>query len=119
MFLDFGSDAGVYFLQRSNTTISSTVKVVAKQKKMRPSKNGTAICVLNGVDEGTWWVGRVQKIRRKVDTQWGLSHQPIDLKKTSEILRRNPFLPSLSLCNDLKKSLGNSNLNMTMQIVSG
>lgn len=33
MFLDFGSDAGVYFLQRSNTTISSTVKVVAKQKK--------------------------------------------------------------------------------------
>ena len=56
------------------------MKVVAKGKRMWPSKNGTATCVLNGVDERTWWVGRVQKIRRKMGTQWDSSHQPIDLQ---------------------------------------
>ena len=54
MFLGLDLDAGVYFLQRNNTTISSTVRVVAKQKKGRPSKNGTATCVLNGVEHGGW-----------------------------------------------------------------
>ena len=80
IFLGLGSDAGVYFLEQRNTMISSTVKAVAKRKQGWPSKNGIATCVLNGVDEGTWWVGRVQKIRRKVGTKWGSSHQPVDLQ---------------------------------------
>jgi hypothetical protein len=28
---------------------------------------------------GTWWLGRVQKMRHKVGSRWGISQQPIDL----------------------------------------
>lgn len=61
------------FLQQSNIAISSTVKIVTKKKRRRLSKNGTVICVLNGVDEGTWLMGRVKKLEKN-KYKVGLSH---------------------------------------------
>jgi len=37
-------------------------------------------CVLNEVDEGTWCIGKVQKMRLKVGTCWGNCKQSIDLQ---------------------------------------
>ena len=56
MLLGLGMDCGVYFMQRSTTTISSTVKSVVKRTRGRPSKNLQPTCVLNGVDRGTWCI---------------------------------------------------------------
>lgn len=77
--LGLGSDCGVFFLQRNTLTKSSTVKSALKRKRGRQVRNGVPSSILEGVDEGTWWVGRVQKMRRRVGTKWGMSRQPIDL----------------------------------------
>jgi hypothetical protein len=37
------------------------------------SRVGKLICICNGTSNGTWWLGRVQKIRRRVGNRWGLS----------------------------------------------
>ena len=66
-------------MQRSTTTISSTVKSAVRRTRGNPSKNLQPTCVLNGVDRGTWCIGRVQKMRRKVGTRWGSCRHPIDL----------------------------------------
>lgn len=79
MLLGLGMDCGVYFMQRSTTTISSTVKSVVRRTRGGLSKKFQPTCVLNGVDRGTWCIGRVQKMRRKVGTRWGNCRHPIDL----------------------------------------
>lgn len=80
MLLGLGMDCGVYFMQRSTTTMSSSVKTAVRRTRGRPSKKLQPTCVLNGVDRGTWCIGRVQKMRRKVGTRWGNCRQPIDLQ---------------------------------------
>jgi len=35
--------------------------------------------VTQGVDEGSWWVGRIQQIRRKHNFKWQLLTHPVDL----------------------------------------
>jgi len=61
------------------------VKAAGKRKKRvkgrqnAASKSGSPTNILQGVDAGSWWIGRVQKMRRKVGTQWGLLRHPIDL----------------------------------------
>jgi hypothetical protein len=84
--LGIGSDCGVYFVQSSTANISSTVRSAAKRKRGRnskASKSGTPTNILQGVDDGTWWIGRVQSMRRRVGTQWGLLRHPIDLMNRS------------------------------------
>ena len=59
--LCIGSNCGVHFVQRSTTRLSSTVRSAAKRKRGHSSvanKAGNATNTLNGVDEGSWWVGR-------------------------------------------------------------
>lgn len=80
MLLGLGMDCEVYFMQRSTTRISSSVKTAVRRSRGRPSKSMQPTCVLNGVDQGTWCIGRVQKMRRKVGTRWGNCRQPIDLQ---------------------------------------
>lgn len=67
-------------MQRDTTTMTSSVKAAVRRSRGRPSKNLQATCVLSGVDHGTWCIGRVQKMRRKVSTRWGNCRQPIDLQ---------------------------------------
>ncbi len=37
------------------------------------SRVGKLIRICNGTSNGTWWLGRVQRIRRRVGNRWGLS----------------------------------------------
>jgi len=66
MLLGLGMDCGVYFMQWNTTTMPSLVKTTKKRKEGRPAKTKQPTCMFNGVDEGTWCIGRVQKIRCKV-----------------------------------------------------
>lgn len=95
--LGIGSDCGVYFVQRSTTTLSSTMRSARKRKRGRPSatfQSGMPMSVLHGVDNGTWWVGRVQSMCRQIGTQWGLLRNPINLKNLSATSRKQ----SSNLC---------------------
>ena len=78
MFLGLGMDCGVYFTQRSTTTMSSIVKSTIRKTRMRLSRNLQPTCVLNGVYRGTW-CRRAQKWRLKVGTRWGNCRHPINL----------------------------------------
>lgn len=85
--LGIGSDCGVYFVQNSTTTVSSTVKSALKRKKGRQpksSKAGRPTNILQGVEDGSWWIGRVQSMRRLHGKQWGLLRQPVDLMNLKE-----------------------------------
>lgn len=42
-------------------------------------KKGQPMAVSTGAESGSWWIGRVQKIRRSYGTKWGPSRNPIDL----------------------------------------
>lgn len=80
--LGIGSDCGVYFVQHSTTTVSSIVKATLKRKKGRQpksSKAGRPTNILQRVEDGSWWIGRVQSMRRVHVKQWGLLQQPVDL----------------------------------------
>ena len=61
------------------TTTSSIIKLASRRTREKPSKILQPTCVLNGVDQGTWCIGKVQKIRRKVGTRWGSCKHLIDL----------------------------------------
>ena len=40
---------------------------------------------MQGVDEGTWWVGRIQKMRRRAGgNSWGSLKHPVDLANREE-----------------------------------
>ena len=99
--LCIGSDCGVHFVQRSTTKLSSTVRSAAKRKKGRSStanKAGNATNILSGVDEGSWWVGRVQALRRRNGHQFGVLRQAVDLlARTEESGRRNPNNPHIEV----------------------
>ena len=67
--LGLGSNCGVYFVQRSSIMVSSTVKAAARRhSRSRDGQCGVPSSCLQGVDKGTWWVGRVQWLRKKVGT---------------------------------------------------
>ena len=78
MLLGLGMDCGVYFMWRSTKTMSSTVKSIVRMTIGRLLKNLQPTCVLNGVDRGTWCIGRVEKMRQNVDTRWENCTHPID-----------------------------------------
>jgi len=79
-FVGIGSDVGVYFLQRSTITRPSTVTAAKKRRRCVAGKSGTPTSTLQGVDQGTWWIGRIQKMRRRAGGKsWGALKQPVDL----------------------------------------
>jgi hypothetical protein len=49
--------------------ISSIVKVV-EQQKMGTQGRRRATNILQFMDNGKWWLGRMQKMRRKVGSKW-------------------------------------------------
>ena len=61
--------------------MSFTVKASAtRRSKSRLAKGKDSCNILTGVDEGTWWLGRVQKIKRKYGNKWRTSRQQIDVQ---------------------------------------
>jgi hypothetical protein len=99
--LTIGSDCGVHFVQRSTTWLLSTVKSAVKRKRgfsMTDVKVGNATNILNGVDSSSWWVGRVQAMRRRNGKQFGVLRQAVDLlARTKESRRRNPNNPHIEV----------------------
>ena len=80
--LGLGSDYGIYFVQRSSTILTSTMKAVGKRKKGQngvASKSGSPSNILQEADQGSWWIGRVQKMLCKVGIQWDLLYHSVDL----------------------------------------
>lgn len=73
--LGIGSDCGVFFMQER----VSSGRGATKKRKAKKTPNGRPSSILQGVDEGTWWLGRVQKMRRRVGPRWGPVKEPIDL----------------------------------------
>lgn len=79
MLLGIGSDCGVFFVQRNTTTTSSAVKAAQRRGVRSSGRRGRPTPVSLGVDVGTWWLGRVQKIKRQCGKQWGNCRNPIDM----------------------------------------
>ena len=79
-FVGIGSDVGVYFVQRSTISRTSAVNAAKKRGKSRAGKTGKAVSPTSATDEGTWWVGRIQKMQRCAGGHsWGSLKQPVDL----------------------------------------
>jgi hypothetical protein len=73
--LGLGSDCGVYMIQKSTTMVS---RAACRPRRSKVTSN-TASNIYAGIDQGTWWIGRVQKMRRKLGNKWNSIRQPIGL----------------------------------------
>ena len=72
----------------------TSVYYECSKEEGRVSKSGAATSVLQGVDEGTWWVGRIQKMQRRAGGRsWGSLKQPVDLANRDVSTSRNVNLP--------------------------
>ena len=79
-FVGIGSDVGVFFVQRSTISRGSTVSIAKKRGRSRASKSENPASTLEGVDEGTWWIGCIQKMRRRAGgNSWGSLKQLVNL----------------------------------------
>ena len=76
--LGLGSDCGVFFIQSQRVGHSSAV-ATAQRRNRSSGRAGQPTPVTAGGDFGTWWLGRVQKMRRRVGKTWGLCRNPVDL----------------------------------------
>jgi hypothetical protein len=105
--LGLGCDCVVYFMQRPSTTMTSAARVAGRRGKRKGAKAGPSN-IYDGVDEGCWWLGRVQKMRKKVGNRWGICRQPFDLMNR-EVGRKSPTGPTKQvLLNWFSKTQGNS-----------
>jgi hypothetical protein len=73
------------------------------------SRVGKPIRICNGTNNGTWWLRRVQRIRRRIKNRCGLSRQPIDLmNKLNAIIEKIITGPIIMVVlNWFSKSHGN------------
>lgn len=84
-FVGVGTDVGVYFVQRISTTQSSAVKAVQKRNKQKGGRKGMAAPVTAAVDQGLWYLGRIQRMKVKKGNSWGRLNQPVDLMNKPSI----------------------------------
>ena len=84
-FVGVGSDVGVYFVQRISTTQSSAVRVVQERNKQKGGRKGIAAPVTAAVDQGLWYLGRIQRLKVKKGNIWGRLNQPVDLMNKPSI----------------------------------
>ena len=78
-----GTDCGVYFEFDDSNATSSTAQAAQKRNRQGMQRRGSLVPLSTGSDTGSWWIGRVQKIRRSFGTKWGSSQNPIDLMNRS------------------------------------
>jgi hypothetical protein len=98
----------IYLLLWWKTLQLSMVKAAGKWKQNKSSKSGRETSIQNRGDSGTWWIGRVQKMRRKVNNKWGLCRHPIDIlnRKTTESSKVGGAI-HMVLLNWFSKATGN------------
>jgi hypothetical protein len=73
--LGLGSDCGVYMIQKSTTMAS---RAAGRPRRSKVTSN-MASNIYAGIDQGTWWIGRVRKMRHKLGNKWDPIQQSIDL----------------------------------------
>jgi hypothetical protein len=79
MLIGCGSDCGIYFLGRGLPLQSSAVTTAQKRTRGKQGRGVAAVRVSQAVEEGSWWIGRVQRIRRRKGRGFGILKHPIDL----------------------------------------
>jgi hypothetical protein len=101
--LSLGNNCGVYFVQDNNNQASS------KQQGGKNSRVGKPIHICNDTSNGTWWLGKMQRIRKRVRNRRGLSRQPIDLMNKPNVVPKKIIegLVIMVLLNWFSKSCGN------------
>jgi hypothetical protein len=106
-FLGLGSDCAVYFV--SNPTGAQSFAARAAKKRNGCRRVGAPSSIGKGTLCGSWWLGRVQKIRRKVGQKWGLFRYPFDLMNRNSSSGRKGSAPPevMVLLNWFSKSTRN------------
>jgi hypothetical protein len=64
-------------VESQSRTVGSAAKAAKSHSRM--GRLGGPSSVPVATSSGTWWLDRVQKMRRNVGSRWGISRQPIDL----------------------------------------
>ncbi len=82
-------------IYRVNKLIEAKLGLEHLNEHLRVGKP-TRIC--NGTSNGTWLLGRVQRIKRRVRNRWGLSKQPIDLMNKPNAIAKKTIEGLLSWC---------------------
>jgi hypothetical protein len=75
--LGLGSDCGVFFVESQSHAVESAAK--AAKSRSRMGRLGGPSNVPSTASLGTWWLGRIHKMRHKVGSRWRISRQPVDL----------------------------------------
>ncbi len=50
------------------------VEAIVRRNKVKGVGKGVPTLVVASADEGTWWIGKIQKMKRKVGIKWGIFH---------------------------------------------
>jgi hypothetical protein len=69
--LGLGSDCGVFFVESQSCVVGSAAKAAKSRSGM--GRLGGPNSVPVAASSSTWWLGRIQKMRRKVGSRWGIS----------------------------------------------
>jgi hypothetical protein len=64
-----GTDCGVYFDQDETTATPSICRAAQKRSRQTMERKRQPVVVSAAADSGSWWIGRVQKIRRSYGTK--------------------------------------------------
>jgi hypothetical protein len=75
--LGLGSNCGVFFVESQSRAVGSAAKAAKSCSRM--GRLGGPSSVPVAASSCTWWLGSVQKMRRKVGSRWGISWQPVYL----------------------------------------
>jgi hypothetical protein len=75
--LGLGSDCGVFFVENQSCAVGSAAKAAKSCSCM--GRLGGPSSVPIATSSSTSWLGKVQKMRHKVGSRWGISWQPVDL----------------------------------------
>ena len=87
MLLGLGFDVGIYF--KNMQGFASTVRAARKRTR------GRHATINSRLTNGMFYVGKVQKMRMKVGSKWGICRQPIDLmKRAVQNGNRGSILPT-------------------------
>ena len=107
-FLGLRTDCGVLFMQSPTVGQSSAVR--SAQKRNRCSAQvGRLAAVTTGPDIGTWWLSKVQKMRRRAGRTWGLCRNPVDLMAHTPAGKMVGSSPSIQIMLNWFKSVPGRN----------
>ena len=110
VLLGLGMDCGVLFMQSRNLGQSSNVRA-AQKRNCCGAPVGCPTTMTAGVDINTWWLGRVQKMHKKVGKTWGLCRNQIDLMAYTSAGKKVNSSPLIQIMLNWFKSAPERNKN--------